>query len=169
MKESRRAQRMKRHHERGADRNATLNMVSLMDIFTILVFFLLVSAASSDILPTPKNIKLPRSTAETMPKENIVIIVGENKILLQGKEVSDIKSVIGSKKLMIMPLYDELLRLASTKASSQDKKLIISKGVTILGDKEIPYVLLKKVMLTCSAAKFVNISFAVSRLAPAND
>jgi len=168
MKESRRAKRMKRHHERGADRNATLNMVSLMDIFTILVFFLLVSAASSDILPTPKNIQLPRSTAETMPKENLVIIVGDNKILLQGKKVSDIKSVVGSKKLMIMPLYNELLKLANVKASSKNIKLITSKGVTILGDKEIPYVLLKKIMLTCSAAKFVNISFAVSRLSPDN-
>ncbi len=168
MKESRRAKRMIRHHERGADRNATLNMVSLMDIFTILVFFLLVSAASSDILPTPKNIKLPRSTAETMPKENLVIIVGDNKILLQGKKVSDMKSVIGNKKLMIMPLYDELLKLASAKASSKDLKLMTGKGVTILGDKEIPYVLLKKIMLTCSAARFVNISFAVSRMAPDN-
>ncbi len=159
---------MIRHHKRGADRNATLNMVSLMDIFTILVFFLLVSAASSDILPTPKNIKLPRSTAETMPKENLVIIVGDNKILLQGKKVSDMKSVIGNKKLMIMPLYNELQKLASAKTSSRDVKLMTSKGVTILGDKEIPYVLLKKIMLTCSAARFVNISFAVSRMAPDN-
>jgi len=168
MKQSRRAKRMKRHHERGADKNATLNMVSLMDIFTILVFFLLVSAASSDILPTPKNIKLPRSTAETMPKENLVIIVGNNKILLQGKKVSDMKTVLGSKKLMIMPLYDELLKIANAKSSSKNKKLLTSKGVTILGDKEIPYVLLKKIMLTCSAAKFVNISFAVSRMTPDN-
>lgn len=169
MKESRRTKRMKRHHARGADKNATLNMVSLMDIFTILVFFLLVSAASSDILPTPKNIKLPRSTAETIPRENIVIIVGEGKILLQGKQVSDMKSVVDSKKLMIMPLYNELLKLSDARASSKNKKLISSKGVTILGDKEIPYVLLKKIMLTCSAAKFVNISFAVNRLASAND
>lgn len=168
MKESRRAKRMKRHHERGADKNASLNMVSLMDIFTILVFFLLVSAASSDILPTPKNIKLPRSTAETMPRENVVIIVGENKILLQGKKVSDMKSVIGSEKLMIMPLYNDLLQLAGSNVSTSDTKSIASKGVTILGDKEIPYVLLKKIMLTCSAAKFVDISFAVNRQAPDN-
>jgi biopolymer transport protein ExbD len=168
MKESRRAKRMKRHHERSADKNATLNMVSLMDIFTILVFFLLVSAASSDILPTPKNIKLPRSTAETMPRENLVIIVGENKILLQGKKVSDMKTVINSEKLMIMPLYNELQQLAGDRASSRSKEPITSKGVTILGDKEIPYVLLKKIMLTCSAAKFVDISFAVNRVAPDN-
>lgn len=159
---------MKRHHARGADKNASLNMVSLMDIFTILVFFLLVSAASSDILPTPKNIKLPRSTAESLPKENLVIIVGENKILLQGKEVSDMKSVAESKNLMIMPLYNELNKLVSSADSEQKKKSMTNKGVTILGDKEIPYALLKKVMLTCSAAKFVNISFAVNRMAAKN-
>lgn len=159
---------MKRHHARGRDKNASLNMVSLMDIFTILVFFLLVSAASSDILPTPKNIKLPRSTAESLPKENLVIIVGENKILLQGKEVSDMKSVAESKNLMIMPLYNELNKLVSSADSEQKKKSMTNKGVTILGDKEIPYALLKKVMLTCSAAKFVNISFAVNRMAAKN-
>lgn len=168
MKESRRIKRMKRHHERGADKNASLNMVSLMDIFTILVFFLLVSAASSDILPTPKNIKLPRSTAETTPKENIVIIVGGGKILLQGKEVSDTRSVVTSKKQLIVPLYNDLLNLASSETTSRGKKEIIKKGVTILGDKEVPYVLLKKIMLTCSAAKFVNISFAVNRIAAEN-
>lgn len=168
MKESRRAKRMKRHHERGADKNAGLNMVSLMDIFTILVFFLLVSAASSDILPTPKNIKLPRSTAETTPKENVVIVIGNNKVLLQGKKVSDMKSVINSEKQLIIPLYNNLIKLAESAASSRGKKDIASKGVTIMGDKEVPYVLLKKIMLTCSAAKFVNISFAVNRVAADN-
>lgn len=168
MKESRRAKRMKRHHERGADKNASLNMVSLMDIFTILVFFLLVSAASSDVLPTPKNIKLPRSTAETVPKENVVIVIGENKVLLQGKEVSDTKSVISSKKQLVIPLYNELVKLAEPGASARSKKDITSKGVTILGDKKVPYVLLKKIMLTCSAAKFVNISFAVNRVVADN-
>jgi biopolymer transport protein ExbD len=136
-----------------------------MDIFTILVFFLLVSAASSDILPTPKNIKLPRSTAETMPKENVVVIVGKNRILLQGKKISDMNSVVDSKKLMIMPLYKELMRLARNDSPTKGRKTVAGKGVTIMGDKEIPYVLLKKIMLTCSAAKFVNISFAVNRVA----
>ena len=159
---------MKRHHERGADKNASLNMVSLMDIFTILVFFLLVSAASTDILPNPKNIKLPRSTAETAPRENIVIIVGDNRILLQGKEMVDTSSVMSSNKQIIVPLYNELVRLEKTGASVQGKNDIASKGVTILGDRDLPYALLKKIMLTCSAAKFVNISFAVNRIAAEN-
>ena len=162
MKESRRTKRMKRHHARRSDKNATLNMVSLMDIFTILVFFLLVSAASSDILPTPKNIKLPRSTADTAPKENVVIIVGNDKILVQGKNVSDIKSVVGNKNLMIMPLFDELKK-QSLQVDSSRTRASTATGVTIMGDKDVPYILLKKIMLTCSAAKFTNISFAVMR------
>jgi biopolymer transport protein TolR len=162
MKESRRAKRMQRHHDRSGDKNASLNMVSLMDIFTILVFFLLVSAANSDILPTPKNIKLPRSTAEKMPKENLVIMVGDNKILLQGKKISDISSVIKSEKLMVMPLYNAL-RTHTLNPKKKSKAPGKNKGVTIMGDREIPYVLLKKIMLTCSGAKYTDISLAVNR------
>jgi biopolymer transport protein ExbD len=160
MKESRRAKRMQRHHAR-KNQNAFVDLVSLMDIFTILVFFLLVSAANSDVLPTPKNIKLPRSTAETLPKENLVIVVGDNNILLQGQNVSSIKSAIDGDNNIIMPLFNELKQLT---AESGDKK-ISEKGVTIMGDKEVPYILIKRIMMTCASANFSNISLAVTRTA----
>lgn len=156
---------MQRHHARRGDRNASLNMVSLMDIFTILVFFLLVSAANSDILPTPKNIKLPRSTAEQLPNENLVIILGDSNILLQGKKMADIQNTINSSNNIIMPLFDELKRLAQASSGSKSQKSITNRGVTIMGDKEIPYILLKKIMLTCAGAKYSNISLAVNRKA----
>ena len=104
MKESRRAKRMSRHHSRRSDRTASLNMVSLMDIFTILVFFLLVNASSSEILPTPKAIKLPESIAEKPPKENIVIMVNNTDISLQGKTVASVSSVMADKGNLISPL-----------------------------------------------------------------
>lgn len=167
MKESRRSKRMKRHHARAKSKNTALNMVSLMDIFTILVFFLLVSAASSDILPTPKNIKLPRSTAEALPKENVVIVVGDGDILVQGKKVAEVQSLLKSKDLMIMDLYEVLKRHYSENNKSKGSEPEAA-GVTIMGDKEVPYVVLKKIMLTCSAAKFTDISFAVTRKLPEN-
>lgn len=163
MKESSRAKRMQRHHARKVD--ASLNMVSLMDIFTILVFFLLVSAANSDILPTPKNIKLPLSTAETLPKENVVIIIGDNNILIQGKKVASIKATLRNKQNLIMPLMNEL-KAQLTNKSRTNKKEIVKKGVTIMGDKEVPYLLLKKIMITCAASNFTNISLAVNRKIP---
>ncbi len=164
MKESSRAKRMQRHHERRNNKNTSLNMVSLMDIFTILVFFLLVSAANSDILPTPKNVKLPLSTAEKLPKENLVIVVGEKDILLQGKKVAEVSRVTKSSQNIILPLMDALKAQLKGQSPSGAKSLV-KKGVTIMGDKEIPYIVLKRLMMTCAASNFTDISLAVNKKA----
>jgi biopolymer transport protein ExbD len=37
------------------------------------------------------------------------------------------------------------------------------KQLTIMGDKDIPYQLLRKVMYTAARADFTNVSFAVNR------
>ncbi len=158
MNMSRRAKRMQMHHARKKDRNAALNMVSLMDIFTILVFFLLVNATSSEVLPSPKNIVLPDSTAEKMPVKNLVIAVNNDAITLQGVKVVGVKQSMRSKSKTIKPLYTALKKAAVTTKDIQDKK-----GVTIMGDKEIPYTLLKKIMLTSAGAGFTNLSFAVNQ------
>lgn len=163
MKDSRRAKRMSRHHSRRSDKTASLNMVSLMDIFTILVFFLLVNASSSEILPTPKAIKLPESVAEKQPKENIVIMVNNNDIHMQGKFVASVDSVLANKSSYIKSLAQALEQLKQQKqmTSRIGSKPIQQRGVTIMGDQQIPYSLLKKIMLSCASAEFSNISLAV--------
>ena len=162
MKQSRRARRMQRHHDRKSNTSTSLNMVSLMDIFTILVFFLLVSAANSDVLPTPKKIKLPVSTAEKLPRETPVIMVNDHNILLQGKKIADTQAVINDKNTMIMPLFDALNKHADKKAGDVPANRQ-AFNITIMADREIPYILLKKIMLTCSSARHSNISLAVNR------
>ena len=156
MNMSRRAKRMQMHHARRKDRNAALNMVSLMDIFTILVFFLLVNATSSEVLPSPKNIVLPDSTAEKMPVKNLVIAVDKDSIRLQGVKVASVKQSLQSKSKTIRPLYTALKKAALTNKDLTDKK-----GVTIMGDKTIPFRLLRKVMITCTQAGYGRISLAV--------
>jgi len=161
MKTSRRARRMAKHHDRTLKRNAVLNMVSLMDIFTILVFFLLVNATSSEVLPSPKNIVLPEAAAEKLPALNLVIAVDDQVIRLQGKPVVMVEDVLASDQKTIRPLFDALREAAETVKDITDKN-----GVTIMGDREIPYGLLKKIMLTCAGAEYTNISFAVTQKAP---
>ena len=139
MKLSRRAKRMNVHHKRMQKRNAVLNMVSLMDIFTILVFFLLVNATSTEVLPSPKNIVLPEAAAEKLPSRNLVIAVDSQVIRLQGKAIITVEDALKGNKNSILPLYNAL-RLASVKV----KNVADSKGVTIMGDQKIPYVLLKR-------------------------
>jgi biopolymer transport protein ExbD len=163
MKHSRRAKRMQQHHKRGQNRAATLNMVSLMDIFTILVFFLLVNATSAEVLPSPKNIVLPEAAAEKLPSRNLVIAVDSRVIRLQGKAIITVKDALKGKQNSIRPLFNALRQVTGT-----DKSIADSKGITIMGDQDIPYVLLKKIMLTCAGAQYTNISFAVNRKASAS-
>lgn len=160
MKLSRRARRMERHHARGKNRTAVLNMVSLMDIFTILVFFLLVNATSAEVLPSPKNIKLPEASAEKIPQRNLVIAVDANYIRLQGEAIVEVKTAMEPGRNTIQPLFNALKLLSVSAKGITDRK-----GVTIMGDQEIPYALLKKIMLTCAGADFTNISFAVNQKA----
>ena len=163
MSESRRAKRMSRHHAR-TKRSASLNMVSLMDIFTILVFFLLVSSSSVQDLPSAKQIKLPESVSDKLPKETVVIIVGEEDIIVQGKRIALVSAVAKTDSIVITSLKNELDRLTSQKRRvvTADGKPVARK-VTIMGDKKIPFALLKKIMLTCTKANYTNISLAVLR------
>ena len=164
MMASRRAKRMSRHHAR-TKKGAALNMVSLMDIFTILVFFLLVSSSSVKDLPNAKQITLPTSTAEQLPKETLVIMVSDADIVVQGRKVVDVAKVLKVSEGPIKPLNDELARLTKLKLTPTelaDGKPVV-REVTILGDKEIPFKLLKRIMLTCTKAGYSNISLAVMR------
>lgn len=163
MKMSRRAKRMERHHAR-SKRSATLNMVSLMDIFTILVFFLLVSSSTVQDLPNTKEIKLPESIAEKLPKETVVILVSSSDIVIQGKKIADVAAVKRANLPEIYTLKNELERISKRQivATTPDGKPV-PREVTIMGDKEIPYELLKKIMFTCTRANYTNISLAVMR------
>ena len=160
---------MERHHKRRNDKSASLNMVSLMDIFTILVFFLLVSAADSEVLPSPKAIKLPESTTDKRPKENIIIMVSKNTILLQGKTVADTRDINKSNKPVISELIEQLKTLDEQSRKDKNAKPASKRGVTIMGDKQLQYQLLKKIMLSCATAKYSNVSLAVMQKTPTKE
>lgn len=153
---SRRARRMERNHKR--NKQSALNLVSLMDIFTILVFFLLVSSSNVQQLPNSKDISLPTSVAEKAPKETLVIAITQDSIIVQGAKVSNIKDVLGSNETLIPGLEKEL-KFQSTK-SSLSSKPEKGRSVTIMGDENIPYQLLRKILATCRQTNYTHIAFA---------
>ena len=165
MNQSNRARRMRRHHAR--NRTTALQLVSLMDIFTILVFFLLVNSSDVQVLPNTKDIQMPESIAEQKPRETVVVLVTEHAILVQGTPVATIEQVMDSDGIII-PALRVALSNQNQRFLSQDLAADIEKReVTIMGDKEIPYSLLKKVMATCTQADYGRISLAVMQRAPA--
>lgn len=165
MKMSRRARRMDRNHKRSRSL-AELNMVSLMDIFTILVFFLLVNSSDVEIFPSVKSVKLPESVAEKAPKQTVVIVVNDQDILVQGRKVASVGDVFNSGGELIAELKSEL-DYQKSRDTSAIKAGVTGHEITIMGDKEIPYRLLKRIMITCVRAKYDNISLAVMKKTPA--
>ena len=152
---------MQRHHKRNKS-TVGFNMVSLMDIFTILVFFLLIHSSDVEVLPSVKSLQLPESVAEKLPRQNVIVLVNEQDILVQGRKVATVASVYQSGGVIIAPLKAELdyqvKKGMRTEKSEQDAR---RREITIMGDKEIPYRLLKRIMVTCLSANYHKISLAV--------
>ena len=159
MKMSRRARRMERHHLR-AKRVPGFNLVALMDIFTILVFFLLVNSTDVQEIPSTRAVELPESVAETVPREALIVTVAQDAILVAGRQVSTVAEAEQSEGLVI-----ETLRVA---LEQHGRRGLLRReddedlgAITIMGDRQIPFSLLKKVMATCTEAGFSQVSLAV--------
>lgn len=168
MKQSIHAKRMARAYKRHRA-GSKLNLVSLMDIFTILVFFLLVNSSDVEVLQNNKDIKLPESVAEQRPENNLIVMVSHESILVGGRKVADTKQLGKLKGNEIEGLKKELEYLASRKPYASDEEAQKGRDITIMGDKGIPYELLKKVMTTCAKSDYRNISLAVSQVPEAEN
>lgn len=168
MNQSRRARRMERHHARR--KQPALNLVSLMDIFTILVFFLLVSSSNVHQLPKKKDINLPTSIATKAPKETLIIAVTRHSILVQGRRVAIIADVMREATPIIGELQKELSFQASkTRIIKTSEGKTKGKSVTIMGDESIPYELLRKILATCREANYTQIAFAAMQKAASGE
>lgn len=146
------------HHFKAMHARSGLNLVSLMDIFTILVFFLLVNSSAQQ-LPSGKNIKLPLSVSTKAPRENLVIAVSRQNIIVSGHKIIALNDVLSNPQPLIPELLTEL-QFQSTKYQIFKDDKNKPQSVTIMGDQDIPYRLLSKILTTCRQANYTQIAFA---------
>lgn len=174
MKQSAIAKRRAKHHKRFSG-SAKLSLVSLMDIFTILVFFLIVNQSEVRVLETTNQINLPVSIAEKLPDENVLITVLNKSVLVQGRAVwqqeqplresytTSIQSNEANQQL-IDAIKTELTYLASKRPQLNELEQTQGRAVTIIGDASVPYQVLKQIMAACADSNFRNMSLAVQQL-----
>ena len=139
-----------------------MNLVSLIDVFTILIFFLLSSAAGVETLVSPKAVNLPLAMAEKAPRQTVLLVVAGDDILVDGRRIASVAQVMAASDDLIPTLKAELDVLATRQAVRAENKAD-QQAVTIMADKQMPYSLLRKVMVTCARANFADVSFAVRR------
>lgn len=156
---------MARHHKRNKA-EGEINLVSMIDMLTVLVFFLLVySSQKVEILPSAKDVQLPQSMAEQSARDAVVVIISESEILMDGQSLGRISDIMASKELIIpslkAALENQVERVLTDTSAQTEEERIANREVTIMADKEIPYQLLKRVMATSTAADYGQLSLAV--------
>ncbi|MCK7596078.1 biopolymer transporter ExbD [Microbulbifer sp. CAU 1566] len=182
-RESRRMKRMARSRKR---KTPGMNLTSLMDVFTILVFFLLTNSSSNEAIEAPKVITLPDSVVESKPRETVTLMVTHEEVLIEAKPVMKTEDLFLSEELVIeaiqramieevgkavtmaeTELEEAKLALAERAAAGEDVSAALEEllaeppEVNILADRTVPFNVLKKVMSSCTNAGYTRISLAV--------
>jgi biopolymer transport protein ExbD len=143
-----------------------INLTSLMDVFTILVFFLLVNSATTEVLETPKQITLPASVVEEKPRETVVIFISPDEVTVQGESVVLVSEILGATGQDIAPIGERLDEVHESIIGLRTQIVAESQEITILADRSIPFNVIKKVMSTCTSRGFARISLAVLQKSP---
>ncbi len=167
---------VRRHKRRLARRNAsaTLTLTSLIDIFTLLVCFLLVGFQGDAQIPSIKGLALPISNSYIAPESSLTMAVTQTEIRINEKKIQSLVAtgnttgLSAANVLDFGPLAGVLQQEAKRFKPTQVVNGNPERMVIILADKNIPYAILRQIMIVCSQQGFGRISFAVNKEAKAD-
>ena len=162
MNMSRRMRRMGRFR-RMDNKVSALSLVALIDMFTNLVFFLLVSQGVTVIQAPRQEVRLPDSYVEEMPRPTVVIMVSDKWVLVEGAQLATVDEILATKEDSVAAIRDRLAQIKRKVIGLTDQTKAQSDEVTILADKELPFKVIKKLMSTCASAGYGKISLAVNQ------
>jgi biopolymer transport protein ExbD len=156
---SNRARRMAEHHMRHRA-DVTLNLIPFIDILTVMVAFLLVYSTEVEVIQNTKGVEVPQSIAQTSPRQSVVVMITKTDLFVQGERIASVADIRANPAPIIPALRDALKRpmLVGRELSARD---LAAREITVMGDKALPYDVLKKVMATCTDADYGRISLAV--------
>ena len=150
-----------RRHTRTVHGGNHMVLVPFIDMMTILVVYLLVHTSDTEILPNTKNISIPLSIAETKPRPTVVVMVTQDTMYVNGRAVAQVGDIMSSEAPVIEPLRAALREQADRILVEAARENIVEREVTIMGDKSIPFRVLKRIMATCTDADYGKVSLAV--------
>lgn len=157
MRNTRRIKRMSRNRTK----ITKMNLTSLMDVFTILVFFLLVNSGSVEVMEAPKTVVLPESRVEAKPRETVVIFVSADQVIVQGKAVAVVAGILDEEAAAMDSIASRLAELRENIIGPNTRAVAGSREVTILADRSVPFIVIKKIMSICTGEGYENVSLAV--------
>jgi biopolymer transport protein ExbD len=153
--------RVKKQEEAG------LIITSLIDVFVIVLVFLMRSVDSEgNLMTSADNLVLPMSQRSKTPTEVSLTIIGDQKhITVDDVVLVDTDNVRKQDSLLVKPVLDVLIKKREEERKAEVLGLIkeATGKVVVQFDKNIPYDIVTKVMATCGYAGYNNIKFAVTK------
>jgi biopolymer transport protein TolR len=142
--------------------DAELNLIPLIDIMSVLVAFLLVYSTEVEVVQNSKGVEVPISSAQTLPKQSVLVMITKDSLFVQGELVASTADVLDQKALQIEALKAVLSRpMASAGTLAEQQAALSTREITVLADKSLPYEIVRKVMGTCTSAADGRLSLAV--------
>lgn len=165
LRTSAKRKRILRKAQRTEDPGAVgLNLVPMIDIFTSLLIFLLLSSTAVQQIRTPKSLTLPLAATVQPPNDTGVLTISTDGITWQGQTIMSLEDAQATAGNVLEPLKAALMQMPLVAMQGAAEAGTQTRGeVNILADKAIPYALLKKIMATCGDAQFARISLSVNR------
>ena len=148
-----------RHARHGKPRggHGPLTLVPMIDMLMILVVYLLVHSADTEILPNTQNISIPHSASELKPRPATVVTVTRDMLYVNGEAVVSVAEVGGSSEPVVEALQAALGREAAPMLPGATEQ----REVTVMAEKSLPYAVLRKIVASCAAADYTKVSLAV--------
>jgi biopolymer transport protein TolR len=154
--------RLKRNRRPGGHRggHGMPALIPMIDMLVILVVYMLVHTADYEILSNTKNIQIPQSISESRPREATLMMVTRETVYVNGQVTATVADLDAGA-----PPAVDALRVALS--SETQKRTLLhpndpeAREVTVMADKALPYSVLKKIMLTATAADVGKLSLAV--------
>jgi len=156
-------------HFKKKKENASLNITSMMDMFTIILVFLLKSfSAEGSILTNADNLVLPNSASKKKPSEvSLQLAVTQDMILLDNQAVvptEDARNIPPDAHDPVIAKLEERLNVCL----NAEKEMVrigalnaVQGKIIVQVDKNIDFDVLFKIMNTCGKAGYNNMNFAV--------
>lgn len=162
MKNTRRIKRMARAHK---NKTGGLNLTSLMDVFTILVLYLLVNQSSVQVVEPPKDVILPDSVAESKPRQTVVVMVSPELVTIDGEALLKTEDVLRKDTDYTVALKEKLVAIQGSAIGINEESEVKNREVTIMAHRKVPFDVLKNLMSLCTGVGYTKIALAVNQKA----
>jgi biopolymer transport protein ExbD len=143
---------------------AELLMTPLIDMFVILVVFLIMNfSATGELIQFSKDIRLPKAETVSELERAPIIQISANTVAIEGVKVGESEEILKDPDLRIPGLTDKLQEMRKVDEMMHPGQPFRGE-IIINADKDVDFKLVRKVMFAASDAGYTKFNYAVLRM-----